>query len=172
MIPIPGGLTARLILGAAFALCFILVGMGTHKVFADRKIATIERNHAHEREQAALAAAAAQAEQQRIGEQRTADVLAALDKANADLAVTHGALAAALRARDGLRNKLADYTRPREAGPDPAAARADLQHRVETLGLLLAELDELAGASSRAADTLRDELAACRAYARAIAPAH
>jgi len=41
---IPLGVRIAAIVG--FALCFALVGMGTHKVFSDRKIAKLKKDHA------------------------------------------------------------------------------------------------------------------------------
>jgi hypothetical protein len=171
MIPIPWltGLTGRLIIGAAFALCFVLVGMGAHKVFADRKIARLERDWAQERTAAASATAAAQLEARRI-ETAWRDHLAQREKEYAqNLAAQADRIRALDAAGGGLRQRLAAYTAAGSAADAAASACRDHQHRIETLGVLLAEADGLADESGRAADQLRDGLALCRAWAEEVA---
>lgn len=170
MIAVPwlAGLTGRIVIAAAFAACFILVGMGAHKVFSDRKIARMERDFATERAAAASATAAAQLQARQI-ETAWRDHIAQREKEYAaNLAAQADRIRALDAAGSGLRQRLAAYTAAGNAAPGAAAACSDHQHRLETLGLLLAEVDTLADESSRAADQLRDGLALCRAWGEAI----
>ncbi len=170
MIAIPwlAGLTGRIVIAAAFAACFILVGMGAHKVFADRKIARMERDFATERAAAASATAAAELEARRI-ETAWRDHVAQREKEYAaNLAAQAGRIRALDAAGSGLRQRLAAYTAASGAAAGATDACGDHQRRIETLGLLLAEADGLADESSRAADQLRDGLALCRAWGAEI----
>lgn len=169
MIPLPTGLTARLIIGAAFALCFTLLGMSIHKVYADRKVARLERDWNAERAAAASATAAAQLEARRI-ETAWRDHVTAREKEYADqLAAQADRIRALDAAGSGLRQRLAAFTAAGSTASGAADACRDHQHRIETLGLLLAEADGLADESGRAADQLRDGLALCRAWGAEIA---
>jgi DNA repair exonuclease SbcCD ATPase subunit len=169
MIPLPVGLSARLLIAAAFGACLFLVGMGVHKTFSDRKIARMEREMAEARADAAFALAEAErkarameaAWAQRLAEREGeyAEALKQRDHIVRDLAV----------AGDRLRNALAKYARDGGTATTPESAISDLRHRIETVGLLLAEADRLAEDSSRAADALRDELALCRGYVTSVA---
>lgn len=165
MIPFAfSGLTARLIIGAAFAVSFMLLGMGTHKVFTDRKIARMERDWATERAAAATVAATAQAEARRI-ETAWRDHVSQREK---EYAANMAAQTARVRALDaagvGLRQQLAAYTAAGSGAESATDAVRRLQHRVETLGLLLDERDAMAGESERDADELTGVVALCRAY--------
>jgi hypothetical protein len=151
-----------------FAASCILIGAGTHKVFADRKIARMERDWATERAAAASATAAAQLEARRI-ETAWRDHVAQREKEYADnLAAQADRIRALDAAGSGLRERLAAFTAAGRAAPGAANACGDYQRRIETLGLLLAEADALADESSRAADQLRDGLALCRAWGAEI----
>lgn len=170
MIAVPWltGLAGRIIIAAAFAACFVLVGIGTHKVIADRKIARMERDWATERAAAASATAAAQLEARRI-ETAWRDHVAAREKEYAaNLAAQANRIRALDAAGSGLRERLAAFTAAGSATGPAADACRDQQRRVETLGLLLAEADGLADESGRAADQLRDGLALCRAWAEEV----
>lgn len=172
---IPAGLALKAGLALAFAGCFFLIGMGVHKTFSDRAVAKLrvemaEKEADYQRKYTEAAQAQAAAEKAaRDTERKWADELhtqelayhAALrqrDRLVRDLAV----------AGDGLRDKLAAYTRGCDTASGSAAASSDLCHRVETLGVLLAERDRMAGESEQAADALRDELALCRGYAQVV----
>lgn len=161
-------LVARAIIYAALAACFVLIGMGMHKVFADRKIARMERDWNAERAQAAAATAAAEAQARRI-ETAWRDHIAQREKDYAaNLAVQADRIRALDAAGSGLRQRLAAFTAAGGAAPGAADACSAQQRRVETLGLLVAEADGLADESSREADRLRDLVELCRGYAATL----
>jgi hypothetical protein len=173
MIPMPPWLlglatekVAKVLIGLAFALCFFLIGMGAHKVFADRKIARMERDYAQQ--QATLNAELAKAEQHaRETEARwRADSVRMETAYFAALTQRDGIVRQLHAAGTGLRNKLAAIEQQAAAGASSTCG--DVHHRVEALAVLLGEADSLAEESGRAADDLRDELALCRTYARSV----
>lgn len=161
-----GDKAVKIAFGLGFALCFFLIGMGVHKTFSDRRIAQMERDAAIK--EANLNAAVARAEHDaRETEARwrndsvrmEAAYFAAIvqrDRIVRDLAVTG----------NGLRNKLAAIEQQAAAGATSACG--DVHKRVETLAVLLGEVDSLAEESGRAADDLREELSLCRTYAKSV----
>ncbi|HQR12809.1 MAG TPA: hypothetical protein PLW68_15920 [Casimicrobiaceae bacterium] len=159
---------ARAAVMVALAACFVLIGMGTHKVFADRKIARMERDWNAERAAAAAATAAAEANARRI-ETAWRDHVAQREK---DYAANLARQADRIRALDaagsGLRQRLAAYTGAGSPAPGAADACGAERRRTETLGLLVAEADGLADESSREADRLRDLVGLCRGWAEAL----
>jgi phage host-nuclease inhibitor protein Gam len=170
MIAIPWltGLAGRLIIGAALAACFVLIGMGAQKVLSDRTIARMQRDYEAERARAAGLVAAAEHEARRI-ETEWRDPVAQTERDYAaNLAAQAERIAALDAAGNGLRQRLAAYTRAGGTTPAATDACGSHQRRIETLGLLLAEADGLADESSRAADQLRDGLELCRAWGQAV----
>lgn len=161
---------ARAAVMVALAACFLLIGMGVHKVFADRKIARMERDWATERAAAASATAAAQLQARQI-ETAWRDHVAQREKEYAaNLAAQADRIRALDAAGSGLRQRLAAFTAASGAAQGAADACSGHQRRLETLGLLLAEADGLADESSREADRLRDVVELCRSSWPVAAP--
>lgn len=158
----------RFAIVAAFALSCVLAGMGIHKTFSDRKIARLKLAHA-ERLAEANAALAKAIQDARDKETRWRDELAKKERESAEaIAVRDARIRDLVAAGSGLRNRIAafvDSGKPTEAA---TAAERSLHHQVETLGVLLREVDELAEESAGAADVLRDELELCRGYIEVI----
>lgn len=71
-------------------------------------------------------------------------------------------------AGDRLRSAVDHFVRASSTSSDPGAACGDLRGRVETLGVLVREADELAGQCTEAADRTRDSLALCRGYTESL----
>jgi hypothetical protein len=173
MIPIPPFLAAipaerlaKIVFGLGFALSFFLIGMGAHKTFSDRKIARLEKERAEER--AGLNAAIAEAEQhaRKVESMWAADIKRVEAKYFAALRQRDSIVRDLAVAGDGLRNRLDALSQQAAAGATSACR--DVHKRVETLVLLLREVDDLAEESGRAADDLGSELALCRAYAETV----
>jgi hypothetical protein len=170
MIAVPWltGLAGRLIIAAALAACFMLIGMGAQRVLSDRTIARLQRDFESERARAATLVASAERDARRI-ETAWRDHVAQREKDYAaQLAAQADRIAALDVAGAGLRQRLAAYTAAGRPAPGAADACGSHQHRIEALGLLLAEADGLADESSRAADRLRDGLELCRAWGQAV----
>lgn len=161
-------ISAKLIFGVAFALCFALIGMGIHKTFSDRKIARMEKTHAElvaklHRDRADAEAEAREIEQQWRNKVtlQEADYMAAMaqrDHIVRDLVIVG----------NGLRNKLSQLTSNSQAAAAASPACRDVHKRVETLAVLLDEADRMAEESGRAADDLGNELRLCRGYVEAV----
>lgn len=175
MIPIPPGLAklpidmlVKVGIGLAFALCFFLIGMGAHKVFADRKIARMERDYAQQ--QAILNDEKAKAIQHaRDTEARWRNDSVRMEGAYFTAIVQRDRIVRDLAvAGDGLRIQIKRLTSDSAAAAASSPACRDVHQRVETIGVLLAERDGMAEESERVADTLRDELSLCRAYAQSV----
>ncbi len=147
-----------------------IAGMATHKVFADRKVARIEAEHATQRAEQEAAARRALED----AERRAAEVQSRLAKMEAryvkDLQAKDRAIAALNAAGASLRERLAAYTAA-ASGDVPANCKApvrDLQDRIEGLGVAVARLDEFAERTATYAEAVSDELRLCRAYATEV----
>lgn len=159
---------AKLLFGLGFAVCFFLLGMGVHKVFADRKLiqqqVRMEKMYADA--QKARADAEADARQREDELKRRVAVQTAQQIADADRSTR--AIGALNAANGQLRQQIDRYTRDGQAAATSCAAASDVQQRIATLGVLLGEADGLAADSAVAADTLRDQLSLCRGYVKAV----
>jgi uncharacterized protein (DUF4415 family) len=173
MIPIPPFLAAipadriaKIVFGLGFALCFFLIGMGVHKTFSDRKIARMEKEQAEAR--AELNAQIAEAEQhaRKVEAEWIKDVRRVEEKYMAAIRQRDAVVRNLSVAGDGLQQRLTDLQQQAAAGSTSSCR--DVHKRVETLVLLLREVDDLAEESGRAADDLGSELALCRAYAETV----
>lgn len=136
-----------------FGIGFHLGGMGP------------ERELAELRTDAASAQAKAEAQARAIETEWAARVAAVESNYEANRQKLDGDLRRARADSQRLRDAIASYTSSRPAESAGAACGPD--DRARTLGKLLAELDELAGESSRAADEAGERLRALQAWARA-----
>jgi len=161
----------KVIAGAAVAL-LVAAGVQTWRLNgAQRELDKERAVYATQRAEAEAATAKAEREarereqtlQARVNELETKDANSAVEIARRDARIR--ALAATTSV---LNSRLSAFTAPRPSGEDSCPAAVDLQNRVETLGLLVRERDEMAAESERYADDLGDELRTCRAYAVAV----
>jgi len=126
-----------------------------------------ELAYEHERLEATQRYAAAEKSYRETESAWRADV-AAREAAYQEARALRDSRIAALNATN---SKLRDAIAAARAGSpstDPGAAIGDLQKRVDALGSLLVDLDGMAGESARVADILREELALCRDYTKAL----
>lgn len=147
------------------------LGAATWKVIKDGQIATLKQGFAQERQATAESHAKAADEarkreqdlQSKVNELEAKDANSAVEIARRDARIK------SLVATGSVLNaKLAAYTAPRGRAEDSCPAAVDLQNRVETLGLLVAERDRMAGESEQYADDVGDELRTCRAYSQTV----
>lgn len=127
----------RLVVGAAFASCFILIGMGVHKTFSDRKIAKMQAEFSDYKEKAAQKALEVEREYR--------EKEAALQAISASLHAQDAAALRALNARfSSLRDELAatrDKLKAAETAPAECRDYAAPPTQLSTMhAVMVAEL--------------------------------
>jgi len=154
--------------GAAFATSFFALGWGSKDVVSDRAIAKLEKGYADERTSNAEALAKAEAANRFISSNWRAHV-AEREAENARNINTRDTRIRALdRSNAGMSERIAKFARAGSTPGDTGATCRNVRERAQALGTFLSEFNELAGEAAKVADTLRDELALCRGYARAL----
>jgi hypothetical protein len=162
----------KLYIYAAAVAAVFGAGWYVHGIFTGHKILDLEAAYANERTLSAEQHAADEAKQRQV----ETDWRARVDLANAastEAVALREARIGALNATTGkLQQRIASLSKPGSTPTDPGTAASNLQLRVTVLGSLLVDLDGMAEASAREADSLREELALCRDYVRAISDHH
>ena len=166
----PASIAARLLIVATFSVCMMLIGAGAHKVLTDRKIAQMERDFATKYAASEKARADAEQEARQREREFRDSVKEKVSEYHAAIKQRDRVLRDLSAAGNGLRERIAELTGDSRTAAATDPANRHLYARVETLGLLLAEADGLAEASSREADELRDELSLCREYITIVFP--
>jgi hypothetical protein len=154
-----------------YAIVAAIAGMAGYAVsdtISGRKIARLERDYANERTKAAEATAAAQEDARRIEKGWRNHVSAREAEYSVGIAFRDDRIRALDVAGVGLRKRVADFTKPGSAPGDTGSTCGNVQNRLETIGTLLGEVDDLAGESAKVADTISDELRLCRGYAEGL----
>jgi chromosome segregation ATPase len=174
-------LSPRLWIVVGIAAIGFSAGIATHKLFTDRKIASLELRHAEsianwESQVAAAHAKAREAErtmQSQVDAARTEadDAIRTTQDLNATIADTNRQLAASRTDAAGLRNQVRAYSAARSSEDSIAACNARAGRLGEALADcgsllsegagLLSESAELVRASARDADVRGGKLAAC-----------